>query len=198
MPHAGASVTGGTSGSNNSLLLTTLERPSYSRDGLTRVTFSDDFLTSSLRAMNPEISAAPADGAKAAEAPPPAISVLLVEDDRSVRRYLEVTLQRAGYQVITAGDGLAGMRCALTTKVDVVITDAVMPEMTGQQLARFLRSNSKLAKLPIILLTGHDNDKRLGADKTLIDAFLHKPINAEELKKCLAKLLNTPVSEARP
>ena len=141
--------------------------------------------------MNPEISAAPADGAKSAEPSPPPISVLLVEDDRSVRRYLEVTLQRAGYQVITAGDGLAAMRCALTTRVDAVITDAVMPEMTGQQLARFLRNNPKLAKLPIILLTGQENDKRLGADKMLIDAFLHKPINSEELKKCLARLLNS-------
>ena len=140
--------------------------------------------------MNPDFSAATADGAKSADPPPPRRSVLLVEDDRSVRRYLEVTLQRAGYEVITAGDGLAGMRCALTTKIDVVITDAVMPEMTGQQLARFLRNNPKLAKLPIILLTGQENDKRSGADKKLINAFLHKPIKAEELMKCLAKLLN--------
>src|SRR5881396_639257 len=58
--------------------------------------------------------------------------VLLVEDDRSARRYLEVTLQRAGYKVITAEDGLEGMRYALTSKVDVVLTDAVMPQMNGR------------------------------------------------------------------
>ena len=148
--------------------------------------------------MNPEISAAAADAAKSAELAPRKISVLLVEDDRSVRRYLEVTLQRAGYEVITAEDGLAGMRCALRTKVDVVITDAVMPEMTGQQLARFLRNHPKLAKLPIILLTGQENVGRPGADKRLIDAFLYKPIKAEELKQCLARLLNRRVSEAQP
>ncbi len=119
--------------------------------------------------------------------------VLLVEDDRSVRRYLEVTLQRAGYQVITAEDGLAGMRCALASKVDVVLTDAVMPQMNGRELARFLRSNPKLAKLPIVLLTGQENDRPSSADKELIDAFLFKPVKAEELKQCLAK-----VSEARP
>src|SRR6476659_7150106 len=84
--------------------------------------------------------------------------VLLVEDDRSVRRYLEVTLQRAGYKVIAAEDGLEGMKCALNAKVDVVLTDAVMPQMNGRQLARFVRSNPKLAKLPIILLTGEEND----------------------------------------
>jgi len=140
--------------------------------------------------MNPEISAAPSARTKSAERPPTRASVLLVEDDRSVRRYLEVTLQRAGYEVITAEDGLAGMQCALTTKVDIVITDAVMPEMTGHQLARFLRNHKKLAKLPIILLTGQENDRASAADKKLIDAFLYKPIKAEELKKCLAKLLN--------
>jgi len=122
--------------------------------------------------------------------------VLLVEDDRSVRRYLEVTLERAGYKVITAEDGLEGMKRALSAKVDVVLTDAVMPQMDGRELARFVRSNPKLAKLPIILLTGQDNDHTSKADKKLIDAFLYKPIKAEELKKCLDKVV--PVSAARP
>src|SRR5438874_8981006 len=83
--------------------------------------------------------------------------VLLVEDDRSVRRYLEVTLQRSGYKVITAGDGLEAMKLALTSDVDIVVTDAVMPHMSGQELARFLRSNAKLSQLPIVLLTGQEN-----------------------------------------
>src|SRR5881394_4580666 len=91
--------------------------------------------------------------------------VLLVEDDRSVRRYLEVTLQRAGYKVITAADGLEGMKYALTAKVDVVLTDAVMPQMNGRELARFLRSKPQLAKLPIVLLTGQENDHPSTADK---------------------------------
>src|ERR1041384_59058 len=64
--------------------------------------------------------------------------VLLVEDDRSVRRYLEVTLQRAGYDVITAGDGLEAMKLALASPVDIVLTDAVMPNMSGQELARVI------------------------------------------------------------
>ena len=115
--------------------------------------------------------------------------VLLVEDDRSVRRYLEVTLQRAGYKVITAEDGIAGMKCALSAKVDVVLTDAVMPQMNGRELARFVRNNPKLAKLPIILLTGEENDHASKADKDLIDAFLYKPVKAEDLKTCLAKVV---------
>ena len=121
--------------------------------------------------------------------PEPQRCVLLVEDDRSVRRYLEVTLQRAGYKVITAEDGLEGMKWALRAKVDVVLTDAVMPQVNGRELARFVRSNPKLAKLPIILLTGRDSDQESKADEDLIDAFLYKPVKAEELKKCLAKVV---------
>ena len=115
--------------------------------------------------------------------------ILLVEDDRSVRRYLEVTLQRAGYKVITAEDGLAGMKCALSSEVDAVITDAVMPQMSGHELARFLRSNPKLSKLPIVLLTGQENRAASASTEHLIDVFLDKPVKAEELKSCLASLL---------
>ncbi|MFN2577668.1 MAG: response regulator [Pyrinomonadaceae bacterium] len=116
--------------------------------------------------------------------------ILLVEDDRSVRRFLEVTLQRAGYKVITAEDGLAGMKCALTTEVNAVITDAVMPQMNGHELARFLRSNPKLSKLPIVLLTGQENRTPSASTEKLIDVFLDKPVKADDLRSCLASLLH--------
>ena len=119
--------------------------------------------------------------------------VLLVEDDRSVRRYLEVTLQRSGYRVVTAEDGLEAMKLALSSKFDVVVTDAVMPNLSGQELARFLRSNQKLSHLPIVLLTGQENQKAAGAAEDLIDSFLYKPVKAEELKNCLASLLQKKI-----
>jgi twitching motility two-component system response regulator PilH len=114
--------------------------------------------------------------------------VLLVEDDRSVRRYLEVTLQRSGYTVLTAADGLEAMKLALASPVDVVVTDAVMPNLNGQELARFLRSNPKLSHLPIVLLTGQENKGTLSGED-LIDVFLYKPVRAAELKSCLNGLL---------
>ena len=115
--------------------------------------------------------------------------VLLVEDDRSVRRYLEVTLQRSGYRVVTAGDGLEAMKLALSVDIDVVVTDAIMPHLSGQELARFLRSNSKVSSLPIILLTGQENREAVAASENLIDAFLYKPVKATELTSCLDGLL---------
>ncbi|MGZ8843248.1 MAG: response regulator [Pyrinomonadaceae bacterium] len=115
--------------------------------------------------------------------------VLLVEDDRSVRRYLEVTLQRSGYKVITASDGLEAMKVALSSQVDVVITDAIMPHMSGQELARFLRSNPKFSRVPIVLLTGQANQEADSATEKLVDGCLYKPVKADDLKNCLAELL---------
>jgi CheY-like chemotaxis protein len=116
--------------------------------------------------------------------------VLLVEDDRSLRRYLEVALQRAGYRVIAAADGIEALQHAYSSRVDIVITDAIMPQLSGPQLAALLRGNPKFAHLPIVLLTGQDNKAALNAADVPIDAFLYKPLKADELRTCLAKLLN--------
>jgi len=135
--------------------------------------------STSLKSGNPETS----------DDSPSLKRVLLVEDDRSVRRYLEVTLQRSGYKVIPAEDGLEAMKVALSSEIDVVVTDAVMPNMGGHQLARFLRSNAQLAKIPIVLLTGQESKAAAEGD-VLVDAFLYKPVKVDELKACLAKLLS--------
>jgi CheY-like chemotaxis protein len=122
--------------------------------------------------------------------------VLLVEDDRSVRRYLEVTLERSGYKVITAEDGLEAMKQALSAEIDVVVTDEIMPQLSGHELARFLRTNGKLAQVPIVLLTGQENRAAAATDENLIDAFLYKPVKAVELRNCLARLVDFVQSES--
>ena len=120
---------------------------------------------------------------------PAAKCVLLVEDDRSVRRYLEVMLQRSGYNVITAGDGVEAIKLALSSPIDIVVTDAIMPHMSGQELARFLRSNPKFSVVPIVLLTGQEDKQASSSTENLIDRFLSKPVRVEDLKSCLTSLL---------
>ncbi|MBA2341118.1 MAG: response regulator [Pyrinomonadaceae bacterium] len=116
-------------------------------------------------------------------------TVLLVEDDRAIRRYLEVILQRAGYKVVTAGDGLEAMKAALSLRLDAVITDAIMPHLNGYELCRFLRRHPKLAGLPLILLTGIEASAASQEGKDFADIFLTKPIRPEELTGCLTRLL---------
>jgi CheY-like chemotaxis protein len=111
--------------------------------------------------------------------------VLLAEDDKALRRYLEVVLERAGYQVESAADGLEAMKVLLSKRVDLVITDAVMPNLTGNELCRFIRSSRQIASLPIVLLSALD-PKNAGAEAEQADAFLAKPVSPEDLLQTIA------------
>jgi twitching motility two-component system response regulator PilH len=114
--------------------------------------------------------------------------VLLVEDDPALRRYLEVVLQRAGYAVVSAGDGLEAMKFLLSVQIDVIVTDALMPNLDGYELCRFVRNSRQLAHLPIILLSALD--PRNSTDESeQVNAFLAKPVSPEDLlAACAANL----------
>lgn len=116
-------------------------------------------------------------------------TILLVEDDRSIRRYLEVILQRAGYCVVAAADGLEAMKAALTSGIDAVVTDAIMPHLTGYELCRFLRHHPKLSRLPVVLLSGFERTETSQESDDRPDVYLAKPVRPEELTGCLARLL---------
>jgi DNA-binding response OmpR family regulator len=116
--------------------------------------------------------------------------VLLVEDDRSLRRYLEVVLRQEGYEVYVAADGLEAMRISLRSAVDVVVTDAIMPHLNGYELCRFLRNTPHLSHMGIVLLSALDNvDSR--PEDLQADEFLAKPVKPEDLIACVERLLLT-------
>ena len=121
------------------------------------------------------------------EAAPARHTVLLAEDDRSLRRYLEVMLRRAGYEVLTAADGLEAMKALLSNRVDAVVTDALMPHLSGHELCRFLRDHPKLRSLPVVILSGADAQP--SSPDAGADVYLSKPVPAEELAANLARLL---------
>ena len=113
---------------------------------------------------------------------------MLAEDDRALRRFLEVVLERAGYRVIPAADGLEAMKLALSTPIDVVVTDAMMPNLSGHELCRFLRNSQTLSHLPIILLSALERkDTNHNAEQA--DVFLAKPVSGESLIECIEELL---------
>ena len=113
------------------------------------------------------------------------IRVLLAEDDRAVRRLLQVVLERAGYEVIPAADGLEAMKLALSSPINILITDAMMPNLNGHELCRFMRNSETLSHVPIILLSALEKKVSDGQ----ADAFLTKPVSSEILLECVEKLL---------
>jgi len=114
-------------------------------------------------------------------------SVLLAEDDRALRRFLEVVLERAGYKVFSATDGLEAMKLVLSASIDIVVTDAMMPNLSGHEFCRFLRNSPSLSHLPIILLSALERKDINPAEQA--DAFLTKPVAGEKLIECIEKLL---------
>jgi len=117
-----------------------------------------------------------------------AFTVLLVEDDRSLRRYLEVVLLREGYEVVVAADGLEAMRATLTSSVDLVVTDAIMPNLNGHELVRFLRNTPQLSHLPIVLLSALEA-REVKTSEHQADICLSKPVSPEVLIECVSELL---------
>ncbi len=117
--------------------------------------------------------------------------VLLAEDDDSMRRFVEVILQKANYEVISTENGLKAMKAAMDNEIDAVVADAVMPVMTGYDLCRMLRQNQDKKHLPIIILSGLDQKEEAEKDNCLADAYLMKKENMKvEITETLANLLD--------
>lgn len=111
----------------------------------------------------------------------------MAEDDASVRRYLEVVLRRAGYEVTACEDGAAAMQAALTDNFDIAVFDAIMPHLTGYELCRIFRQHPTLKEIPLIVLSGLEAEANTEAD-----VYLLKTANLqEELLHVVALLLNS-------
>ena len=100
-------------------------------------------------------------------------SVLVVEDDRTVRETLALNLDSEGYKVYTAEDGEQGLEVAREKKPDLVVLDVMLPNLDGLTVCRILRRESEV---PIILLTarGTETDKIIGLE-TGADDYVVKP-----------------------
>lgn len=112
--------------------------------------------------------------------------VLVVEDDASLRRLLELRLGAEGYTVRLAEDGCAGLDVLRTWRPDVVVSDVMMPRMSGLSLCRAVRADGELRDLPVILLTARQFDSDV---QEVLDlggvTFMNKPFDARALLRAL-------------
>ncbi|RII27661.1 MAG: two-component system response regulator [Geobacter sp.] len=105
------------------------------------------------------------------------IRILVVDDSQPIATIIQVALQKEGFDVDVAHDGLEGLKLAMTTKPDLIICDSVMPRMDGYGLMRAIKGNPAIEDVPMILLTskasGEDEQKAL--EIGFID-FIPKPV----------------------
>ena len=109
-------------------------------------------------------------------------SVLVVDDDESMRALLQRQMELDGYRVVAAEDGVAALAECETKLPDLMLLDALMPGMDGFQVAGALRSSQRTKSLPIIMVTVlEDKASRLRALEAGVQEFVSKPIDRNEL-----------------
>ncbi|MDP3920499.1 MAG: response regulator transcription factor [Candidatus Omnitrophota bacterium] len=115
--------------------------------------------------------------------------ILIVDDEPNILKALESRLAHEKYAVVIASNGREGYEMAASEQPDLIIVDALMPEMTGYQLVDKLRERTdKMAKVPIIVISARPSIKKFFSIWK-IHAFLEKPFGPEDLmarvRECL-------------
>ena len=116
------------------------------------------------------------------------IKILLVEDDEDLNRFVATSLRSAGYDVVSASNGKEALEKTENVKCDLLLTDIMMPEMNGFELAESIRSTDKT--MPIIFMTAKDDkpSKMLGYNIG-IDEYVTKPFDMDILLMTIKAIL---------
>jgi DNA-binding response OmpR family regulator len=114
--------------------------------------------------------------------------ILIIEDDPSVLKATSYILEKEGYQVLTAQDGLDGLKKAKQDNPDLLILDVMLPGIDGFEICHSLRNEPQTAELPIIMFSakGQESDKATGL-KVGANEYLVKPVDREVLINTVAK-----------
>ncbi|OQB27448.1 MAG: Transcriptional regulatory protein AfsQ1 [Chloroflexi bacterium ADurb.Bin180] len=121
--------------------------------------------------------------------------LLIIEDDADLVKALELYFSRAGYEVVTAANGLEGLQVLYKERPDIVILDIAMPKLDGWEVCRRIR---ELSQVPIVILTARvQEDERVKGLKLGADDYVVKPFSLKELDARLEAVLRR-ARAARP
>lgn len=118
--------------------------------------------------------------------------ILAIEDNADIRQLISLILEREGYQISTAADGISGLSLIKETKPDLVLLDVMLPEFSGFEVLDALRKdkNSKVREVPVLMITSkstvEDVDQALELGAT---GYLVKPFRPEKLVQKVRELL---------
>lgn len=116
--------------------------------------------------------------------------VLVADDDADIRNLVVYRLERSGYGVVTATDGVAARTIALEQKPDLAVLDVMMPKLNGYELTRQLRADERTRQMPVVLLTARaqEADVERGFEAGA-DDYLKKPFSPQELRSRIQAIL---------
>lgn len=114
-------------------------------------------------------------------------TILVVDDQPELLSGLQLTLEFAGYQVLTATDGHLALETLRSAPVDLVLADIAMPQLNGYQLYEHLRADMALVRIPFVFLTARAMESDIRYGKMLgVDDYLTKPVKPEDLLTTVA------------
>jgi two-component system alkaline phosphatase synthesis response regulator PhoP len=116
--------------------------------------------------------------------------ILVVDDDREIVRVVRAYLEQSGFQVLMAYDGATALHAIRHDHPDLVVLDLMLPEQDGWAITRVVRSDPKLAGMPMIMLTARidDTEKIVGLELGA-DDYITKPFNPREVVARVRSLL---------
>ena len=109
--------------------------------------------------------------------------ILVADDDPDIQALVAYRLERAGYDVVTADDGVMALALAIEHRPDVAVLDVMMPRLDGYGVTRGIREHEGIAQMPVILLTARveDADMTRGYEAGA-DDYLPKPFSPQDLR----------------
>lgn len=125
--------------------------------------------------------------------------ILVVEDDTALRETIAYNLDRDGYAVVTAADGVTALGIARQGSVALVLLDIMLPRLDGLEVSRQLRASPETARLPILMLTarGEESDKVVGLELGA-DDYVTKPFSWAEVRARVRALLRRAEAPPEP
>ena len=119
--------------------------------------------------------------------------ILIIDDQGALKFVVKFDLEKAGFSVVTAGDGKQGIEVAREEKPDLIILDVVMPVMDGFEACRRLKNMEETKDIPIMFLTAKakEEEMRKGLEYGAADYML-KPFNFKDLFKKIIELIGKP------
>jgi DNA-binding response OmpR family regulator len=119
--------------------------------------------------------------------------ILVVEDDADLLELLAFNLRKAGFQVGTASDGIEALKKAKSLNPDLVLLDAMIPELDGFAVCETLRRDPRRTRLPVLMLTALSGTlSRIQGLEAGANDYMTKPFNIKELLRRIEGLLRVP------
>jgi two-component system sensor histidine kinase/response regulator len=116
--------------------------------------------------------------------------ILIVDDEIISQNMVRTALTNAGYSVVTASNGMEGIKLAMERLPNLIVLDIMMPDIDGGEVAEILRKDPKTMNIPIIFLSSlvSKEEEKTGGKKDIV-SFLSKPYNREKLLNEVRKYL---------